>query len=86
MSSSDVLSRKEILMHIIGAGINISPNALNILSEKKMKNQDIEDLIRQISFISTFKSHITIEFLKQTNFFNEEEIPINKKEKKEINK
>ncbi|MCP4763018.1 MAG: DNA-directed DNA polymerase II small subunit [archaeon] len=86
MSSSDVLSRKEILMHIIGAGINISPNALNILAEKEMKNQDIEDLIRQISFISTFKSHITIEFLKQTNLLNEEEIPINKKEKKEINK
>jgi DNA polymerase II small subunit len=72
MSVKDGLSRREILSRIIGSGINISPPALNLLSRKGVNNRDIEDLIRKISFVPNFKSHITLEVLKHANFYGNE--------------
>lgn len=62
------LNRKDILIRIIGTGINITPNALNFLSASSLSNEDIEKLIRQVGFLPDFQSHITMDVLNQTNY------------------
>lgn len=66
MSKPGTLTKREILNKIIAAGINITPHALNILSNANLNNKDIEDLIREISYQQNFRSHITFENLKLT--------------------
>ncbi|MHA1729178.1 MAG: metallophosphoesterase [Promethearchaeota archaeon] len=67
MNKNKILDRYRIFQRIINAGINISPNALQKLTDAKITDHDIEDLIRKISFKSDFQSHITLDILKPFN-------------------
>ena len=65
MNSEKILSKEEILYQIIGSGINISPKALESLKKAGIKSNDLEELLRKISFRQDFQSHITVNEIKQ---------------------
>ncbi|MHA1338728.1 MAG: metallophosphoesterase [Promethearchaeota archaeon] len=68
MANSESLSRKNILFKIISAGINISPNALKVISNAKFTDEDLSKFIQEVSFLKEFKSHITIDLIKKTKY------------------
>lgn len=73
MNSEKILSKEEILYHIIGSGINISPKALELLNKARIKSNDLEELLRKISFQQDFQSHINLNEIKQ--FLLKQELP-----------
>jgi len=69
MEKKSGFHKREILSHFLSAGINISPNVLEILSIHSLNTRILEDMIREISYIPGFKLHLTESILKQTSFF-----------------
>ncbi|MBD3352865.1 MAG: hypothetical protein GF364_15380 [Candidatus Lokiarchaeota archaeon] len=68
VEEQDILNKRQILLRLLGAGINITPNSLDLLLNANLKNKDLEELIREISFLSNFKSHLTLDILNQTKY------------------
>jgi len=64
------LQKRDILTKIIGAGINITPDALDTLVNSKFSDDDLSKFIQEISFLKEFRSHITIDLIKKTKFKN----------------
>ncbi|MBN1215115.1 MAG: metallophosphoesterase [Candidatus Lokiarchaeota archaeon] len=62
--TSDIFQKKQIILkRLVSTGINISPSVLDFLltTDKPLYNLDL--IIKEISFIPTFKSHLTIDTL-----------------------
>lgn len=74
MNSEKSLSKEEILYHVIGSGINISPKALESLKKARVKSNDLEELLRKISFQQDFQSHITLNEIEP--FLLKQEFPV----------
>ncbi len=72
MEITKKLSKREIVNNFLSAGINISPKALQLLSLKIQTIQDLEILIREISYFPDFKLHLTEAILTKTKFFKGE--------------
>ncbi|UYP46213.1 hypothetical protein NEF87_002498 [Candidatus Lokiarchaeum ossiferum] len=56
---------ESILQKFLASRINISPEALCYIEDLKFNAQELEDLIRKISFSPIFNSHVTLEILLQ---------------------
>jgi DNA polymerase II small subunit len=64
METKAGLTKRDILRHFLSAGINITPNSLNILYEKSLTSQDLEEIIRKISYLPDFDLLVTESLLK----------------------
>ena len=68
-------TKRDILSHFLSAGINLTPQALNLLSAKSLTNHDLEDVIREISYFQGFKLHLTESILRKTTLFTKKMKP-----------
>ncbi|MBN2155072.1 MAG: metallophosphoesterase [Candidatus Lokiarchaeota archaeon] len=69
MDPEKKFTKHDILLHFLSAGINISPEALEVLTQKSPKHKDVEELIREISYIPGFRLHLTLSILQHTAFY-----------------
>lgn len=65
MSSLDNKLKKYIVTAFIKSGINISPEVLDLFSDFEDRRKQIDFIIKQVSFMPEFNSHLTPEVLKE---------------------
>ncbi len=65
MSSKHDKVKKFIINTFINSGINISPEVLEIFQDMENIETHITNIIRNVSFLPQFKSHLTPEILKK---------------------
>ncbi len=65
MSSPDKKLKKVVIDTFVKSGINVSPEILDIFLEMGEKNHAIELIIKEVSFLPDFNSHLTLEVLKK---------------------
>ncbi|MBY9007637.1 MAG: DNA-directed DNA polymerase II small subunit [Candidatus Lokiarchaeota archaeon] len=83
--TSDIFQKKQIILkRLINSGINITPSVLDFIltTDKPLNNLDL--IIKETSFIPTFKSHLTIDTITKIsdeNIQNSLKIIINQETK-----
>ena len=62
--TSDIFEKKRIILKkLVNSGINISPSVLEFILTTDQPLNNIDVIIKETSFIPTFKSHLTIDTL-----------------------
>ena len=67
MKIDNTENKRNILRKLINSGINITPNLLDFILKLDNPVEIINQLIKETSFIPSFKSHLTENFLKKTS-------------------
>ncbi|TFF93297.1 MAG: hypothetical protein EU543_03955 [Promethearchaeota archaeon] len=57
--------RRILIKKLLNAGINVTPNVLNFIMSTNNPSESLDLIIKETSFIPTFNSHLTIEFLEK---------------------